>query len=164
MCRPRRLGTPWQARAPCFRYGNSGPGALSRILIAIFAVGLILFAASHLRPAIKAWSGRGTKGYFVAQNQLCGGRFHACHWAGEFESSRNVVVMQDVTWNGADPGLTSGSVVPALAEAGDTDHVYPPHSTYALLRLIGLILFGTVLLYVAGRPRSPVARLLARDQ
>ena len=129
---------------------------MSRTLTAAFAVGLIIYATIGLPPAFKAWSGKGTSGYFVAQNTICGRNF-SCHWVGEFETAKGVITMSDVTWEGADPGFTSGSTVPALAESGETDYVYPPHSLNGLLQTIGMILGGTGLLYFAGRRRSRVA-------
>jgi len=104
---------------------------------------LLVFGAVSIGPAISAAEGHGTKGYFVAQSQTC--RRHGCTWPGEFRLPDGQVTRTGVGFEGSDPSMQVGTVLPAL-DTGDISNVFPRQGDTTWLFDLAMVLGGTGLI------------------
>jgi hypothetical protein len=141
-------GGPWRERARAFFVlagggkGLRNPGSV-RIALA-FVVGIFALVVGGIRiaSAIGAEEGHGTAGYFVAQNWACGSR-SGCNWVGEFELPGGAVARSGIEFYGNDPGMTVGTIVPAV-DTGDPFGVYQPHGSNLWVYGGGFLFLGFV--------------------
>jgi hypothetical protein len=108
-------------------------GALAAMAVIAVLVGL--------RSAIKAASGQGTTGTFVAGYQWCSHRT-GCALVGTFRSPNGATV-PDVIYAGVLPARGGAGMSFAAIEPGRSDYVYPPHgSTVWISDLVFMAVIG----------------------
>ncbi len=113
---------------------------------------MLVVGGVQTASAISAEQGHGTAGYFVAQRWSCGRS--GCNWFGEFELPGGVVARSDAEFYGSDPGMTVGTVVPAV-DTGDPFGVYQPRGSGLWEHGGGFLFLGVLLLGMAAfRARS----------
>jgi hypothetical protein len=95
----------------------------------VLVLGFVALVVGGIKvaSAISAEQGHGTSGYFVAQRWECGGR-SGCNWVGAFELPGGAVARTGMEFYGTDPGMTMGTIVPAV-DTGDPFGVYQPHGS-----------------------------------
>lgn len=129
----------------------------SPVRIAFLVVlGIFLLAVGGIRvaSAISAEQGHGTAGYFVAQRWECGGR-SGCDWVGAFELPGGALARTGTEFYGTDPGMTVGTIVPAV-DTGDPFGVYQPHGSSLWAYGGGFLFLGVIALVGAAQlARSP---------
>ena len=117
--------------------------ALLVTLIVAIAGAAIAYGVVELGPAIRAATGAGTRGWFVAHQMTC--ETPGCHWGGSFESVGRHVILRNVGYADADPAMRAGSVVPALFPGGG-DLVYAPGSSAGWVEPAVFLLLGSAVI------------------
>jgi hypothetical protein len=76
----------------------------------LLVIGLILvvIASINIGPALSAFQGHGTRGYFVAESHDCSS--HGCTWDGRFQLPDGRVTRSSVSFVGSYLGMHVGSV------------------------------------------------------
>lgn len=110
---------------------------------------VLIFAGSHLGPALRAAHGGGTRGIWVAEQ--CDGRPGECTWYGEFVLPNGTIAHSHVRYAATvTPGFP-GQAVPAL-DSGAGDEVYPVSGTDKWIHdVLGLTAGGLALLLLIWR-------------
>jgi hypothetical protein len=119
-----------------------GMAFLVTLIVAIAGVAIV-YGVVELGPAIRAATGAGTRGWFVAQQMTC--ENPGCHWGGSFESLGRHVILRNVSYADADPAMRTGSVVPALFPGGG-DLVYAPGGSAGWVEPAVFLLLGTAVI------------------
>ena len=90
------------------------------------AVAILVVAASHLAPGLRAARGQGIRGEWIAGQ--CVSDKNSCTWYGEFVLPDGKVQLPRVIYTGALTSVHPGWTTPAL-NTGAGDEVYPLHGS-----------------------------------
>ncbi len=123
-----------------------GSNTLVRIVVAVLALVLLVGAATHIAPAIRAGLHEGTRGYWIATGRTCSR--NACLWNGKFVVPGGHVLATKLDYDGAVPtGIHAGTRIAGLYPGGSL--VFPTTGSDLWISLLVAILVGLLGLYWA---------------
>jgi|HubBroStandDraft_6_1064221.scaffolds.fasta_scaffold750876_1 hypothetical protein len=118
-----------------------------KLIVGILSAGLLVSAALHFVPAMRAGLHDGTRGAWVATTKTC--HKSACIWDGKFVTPGGHVVVTSAQYAGAMPaGVHAGTSVPALF-TGSSALVFPATGSDLWIELMFALLISILGLYWA---------------
>jgi hypothetical protein len=131
--------------------GLGAPGrrnslSLLRIVIAVLGLVLVVEAAVHLVPAVRAGLREGTRGFWVVTGRTCSRS--VCSWTGKFVLPNGHLLLARAQYGGTFPSVMhTGTRIPALAPGGSL--VFPVTGSDLWISLLVGLAVGLLGLYWA---------------
>lgn len=148
-------------RRPPRAQGDPRAWTLKWLIIPVATVGLVLFGATTIGPALAAAEGHGTPGYFVAEVENC--NKSGCGWTGKFVASDGRVTLGNMSFMGPHGTLYRGDRLAAL-DTGDAAYVYARQGSRNWIADLAFIVVGVIGFGLwAWRVPYRTARRRARD-
>ena len=112
------------------------------VIFVVASAAQIWISAGHLGPALRAYHGQGTAGFWTASGQEKNGA-----WYGEFvaNSGTEADTLPNVRYEGTPSTVQAGTTLPAI-DTGASDEVYPPTGSGDLIHVVLGIVVCTVVL------------------